>query len=244
MNEHSYGATWYFTQHGAQQGPVDMATLQSMAAAGQLQSGDLVWRDGMAEWTTAGSVPDIFGGHAAPGGGYGVVPSAYAGPQQGYAGPVPIGYYTPSAQRPEYIGFWWRVLASIIDGVVTGIAGAIVGGVAGGIIGLTYGTDDRTVLFIQAISQLLGTLLNWLYSALMESSAQQATLGKMAIGVRVTDMAGQRISFGRATGRHFGKILSLLTLCIGYIMVGTTEKKQGLHDLMAGTLVVRGRPMK
>ena len=80
---------------------------------------------------------------------------------------------------------------------------------------------------------------SWLYCALMESSSYQATLGKMIFGMKVTDLCGNRISFARATGRHFAKILSGLILCIGFIMVGLSERKQGLHDLLAGTLVRR-----
>jgi uncharacterized RDD family membrane protein YckC len=59
----------------------------------------------------------------------------------------------------------------------------------------------------------------------------------MALGLVVTDLDGQRISFGKASGRHFGKIISSLILCIGFIMAGFTERKQALHDIMAGTLV-------
>jgi uncharacterized RDD family membrane protein YckC len=81
---------------------------------------------------------------------------------------------------------------------------------------------------------------SWLYEAFMESSSYQATLGKMILGMKVTDLSGNRISFGRATGRHFAKWISGMILCIGYIMVGFTERKQGLHDLLAGTLVRRG----
>ena len=105
------------------------------------------------------------------------------------------------------------------------MAGAVVGGILGAI-GATQ------------LASLAGILIGWLYSALLESSPNQATVGKMALGIKVTDLDGERISFGRATGRHFGKILSFLILCIGYLMVAFTERKQGLHDLMAGTLVV------
>ena len=63
----------------------------------------------------------------------------------------------------------------------------------------------------------------------------------MALGMKVTDLAGNRISFLRATGRYFAKIISALILFIGFIMVAFTEKKQGLHDMIAGTLVVRTR---
>lgn len=79
----------------------------------------------------------------------------------------------------------------------------------------------------------------WIYEAVMESSSKQATLGKMALGLKVTDEQGRRISFVRATGRYFSKIISGMILCIGYIMAGFTARKQALHDMIAGTLVTR-----
>jgi uncharacterized RDD family membrane protein YckC len=82
-------------------------------------------------------------------------------------------------------------------------------------------------------------IIGWLYDALQESSVHQATFGKRACGLRVTDLNGQRISFARATGRHFAEILSAITLFIGYMMAGWTERKQALHDIIAGTYVVR-----
>src|SRR6185503_12528829 len=78
----------------------------------------------------------------------------------------------------------------------------------------------------------------WLYQTLMESSKLQATLGKMALGLRVTDLDGNRISWGRANARYFASILSMMTLYIGYIMAAFTQKKQALHDMVAGTLVL------
>ena len=85
---------------------------------------------------------------------------------------------------------------------------------------------------------LIAISINWLYFALMESSANRATVGKMALGIIVTDMQGNRISFARATGRYFAKFLSAMILLIGYIMAGLTEKKQALHDKIADTLVI------
>ncbi|MGB6469852.1 MAG: RDD family protein, partial [Candidatus Acidiferrales bacterium] len=67
----------------------------------------------------------------------------------------------------------------------------------------------------------------------------QGTLGKRALGLLVTDLEGRRVSFGRASGRYFGKIVSALILMIGFIMAGFTEKKQALHDMLAGCLVLR-----
>ena len=87
------------------------------------------------------------------------------------------------------------------------------------------------------LGTILSIVLSWLYSALLESSARGATLGKMVMGARVTDLSGGRISFGRATGRYFAKIISGMILAIGFIMVAFTARKQGLHDMIAGTLV-------
>ena len=80
-----------------------------------------------------------------------------------------------------------------------------------------------------------------LYFALLESSERGATVGKMAMGLRVVTSDGQRLSFMNATGRYFAKILSFLILCIGFIMVAFTDKKRGLHDIIAGTLVIKTR---
>jgi uncharacterized RDD family membrane protein YckC len=79
---------------------------------------------------------------------------------------------------------------------------------------------------------------SWLYHTWMESSRYQATLGKMALGIIVTDLYGNRISFARANGRFFGKWISGMVMNVGYLMAAFTEKKQALHDILAGCLVV------
>jgi len=86
----------------------------------------------------------------------------------------------------------------------------------------------------------LSVVAGWLYFSLCESSSWQGTVGKKVLGLRVTDMNGHRIGFGKATGRYFGKILSGLILGVGFIMIAFSEQKQGLHDMLAGTLVVKG----
>ena len=82
-------------------------------------------------------------------------------------------------------------------------------------------------------------MINLLYFSFCESSAWQATLGKKALGLAVTDLQGRRISFAHALGRNLAKIISSMTLLIGYIIAGFTAKKQALHDLIAGTLVIK-----
>jgi len=109
--------------------------------------------------------------------------------------------------------------------------------------GMMEETEGAIGLVIAAIAAYLTAILvvvvlQWLYYALMESSNKQATLGKLALGIIVTDMDGKRLTFGRATGRYFGKILSSLILNIGFLMAAFTEKKQALHDLIASCVVV------
>lgn len=137
-----------------------------------------------------------------------------------------------------YAGFWRRWVALWIDGIILSIPVFFISfvlGFAGGVSGM----NESAILGTSVFVQLFTFPLYWLYSALMESSSKQATLGKMALGIVVTDMDLQRISFGKATGRYFGKIISGIILCIGYLMAGFTEKKQGLHDMMANCLVVK-----
>jgi uncharacterized RDD family membrane protein YckC len=88
------------------------------------------------------------------------------------------------------------------------------------------------------------TLVVWFYQATQESSAHQATFGKRAVGLKVTDVHGTRLTFGRATGRSFAKVLSNWTFLIGYAMAAFTRRRQALHDPMAGTLVVKKKAVE
>jgi len=136
-----------------------------------------------------------------------------------------------------YAGFWKRFAAFIIDGLILMVCGFIIGG----FIDLVHEFTTGTSAGAGALGNLGGIILGWLYFAIMESSSTQGTLGKMALAIKVTNLSGNRISFGRATGRHFGKIISAFILLIGYLMVAFTSRKQGLHDMMAGCLVVKRR---
>ena len=129
-----------------------------------------------------------------------------------------------------YAGFWRRLAAWILDYIailLIILALALVLSVAAG-------QRQLSVLILLAYG-----LVPWLYYAFMESSSMQATLGKSALGIQVTNLVGEPLTFGRATGRFFGKILSGLTLSIGFAMAGFTERRQALHDKVADTLVVR-----
>jgi uncharacterized RDD family membrane protein YckC len=141
-----------------------------------------------------------------------------------------LGYRegTTTAGSPEYAGFWKRFMASFIDGIITLIPLVP--------FYILFFLDPRIEYFL--LFYPVALILPWLYFAIMESSSRQATLGKMALGIVVTDISGRRISFARATGRQLGKIVSGMILYIGYLMIAFTQRKQGLHDIMAECLVV------
>jgi uncharacterized RDD family membrane protein YckC len=128
----------------------------------------------------------------------------------------------PEARTSQaYGGFWIRFVAWIIDSLVVSV-------VMGFVLTVTFGVGFIAIFFA-----------HWLYEALMLSSSWKATLGKRAFNLVVTDLEGRPLSFGRATGRHFAKWLSGLVLGVGYIIAAFTSRKQALHDMIAGTLVVR-----
>jgi uncharacterized RDD family membrane protein YckC len=156
----------------------------------------------------------------------------------------------------KYAGFWLRFAAYIIDQFVIGIAGLIIAvPIILGIIvfginldGIKNSSDFFTqngllmvggIIGMIVLAILISVVMKWLYYALMESSKFGGTLGKMAVSIKVVDMEGNRISFGRATGRYFSRIITNLTLLIGYIIAGFTEKKQALHDIIASCLVIQ-----
>jgi uncharacterized RDD family membrane protein YckC len=134
-----------------------------------------------------------------------------------------------------YAGFWKRLAAFILDYIILTAIFIFTGGV----IGLLIGSPDHEVA--DNVSGAIGAVIWWLYYAFMESSERQATLGKIAVRIKVVDRQGMRISFLRATGRHFAKLLSTLTLFIGYLMAAFTSRKQALHDMVASCLVVNRR---
>ena len=210
-------AEWYYAEGGEQLGPVSGEDLKQRIQSGQIPQSTLVWEQSMKDWTPASRVP-------------------YLMDQQVAAPPLAEGVAAHGAVPAGYAGFWKRFAAFIIDRIILLVGGGIVGGVFGFIYGLS--NPDPNLGMVQLYASFIGSFINFLYFTLFESSPLQATPGKMALGIVVTDLDGNRISYLRALGRYFAKILSLLTFFIGYIMAGLTARKQALHDLIAGCLVV------
>lgn len=212
---------WYYVKGGSPIGPVAFAVLKEMAAMGQLAPEDLVWAEGTADWVPARTVPDLFG------------------PASPYAPPV-VTTFSYGLEKVRYAGFWKRFAAAIIDGIILAVAAFPINVLGNSFSSTPEPSEEVLILAIVVgfISGCMHIVINWLYYACMESSQFQGTLGKLALGIKVTDYHGNRISFGRATGRHFAKILSSCILMIGFLMAAFTEKKQALHDMIAGCLVV------
>jgi len=181
-------------------------------------------------------------------------PVTYTSPANAPDGAMPVYQSAPIVVPlpSPYAGFWLRVVAHIIDGitfgvllgvlVLIGIAFIGVGALRSAIEGMNSSDAEPSVALVLMILfvAFIGTFAWWIYNAYMESSPNQGTLGKMALGLIVTDMQGRRISFGHASGRFFAGALSrLIPLGIAYMMAGFTEKKQALHDMIAGCLVLR-----
>ena len=151
--------------------------------------------------------------------------------------PPPVWDAQPAgAAQVAYGGFWIRLVAYIIDAILI----SLVLGLVTSIFGISY-VDVDDLSKIDPTLNLLSLLVAWLYFALMESSERGATVGKMAMGLRVVSNDGKRISFLNATGRYFAKIISALIFCIGFIMIAFTDRKRGLHDMIASTLVIKTR---
>jgi len=159
------------------------------------------------------------------------------------APPPPVWDAGTTAQPTGYGGFWIRFVAYLLDGILLNIVFWIVFAIVGiDIIPVDPAKIDPEVFMSQmGTVELVALAVTWLYFALMESSARGATVGKMVLGLRVVDDLGNRISFARATGRFFAKFISAVILLIGFLMAAFTDRKRALHDIIAGTVVVKVR---
>lgn len=149
-----------------------------------------------------------------------------------------------AAASSEYASFPLRLGALLVDYAIGGVGLLAILISVGIVLGAGFSDFDQPEDFlaiagIVGISLAVSIIFAWLYEAFLTSSNWQATVGKKALGVIVVDENGNRISFLRATGRHFAKIISGLLICAGYLIQPFTPKRQALHDILAGTLVLK-----
>lgn len=154
-------------------------------------------------------------------------------------GQYPNGGQTNFGQEQvEYAHIGRRFIASLIDGIMLTVIMSGIGAAIGFII------IPKTKAMLEMLTMLMNLIqfaLGLFYFSYMESSKNSATFGKMLMGIKVTDMDGNRISLGRGVKRYLAKIPSALILLIGFIMAAFTDKRQALHDKLAGCLVIRKR---
>ena len=145
---------------------------------------------------------------------------------------------------PDYATFGDRAAARILDAIIVMVPSFIISSLFSA--GVESRMTDDISQFIggQIAFKVMSIIVAWLYFATMESSKNQGTLGKMALGIRVVDINYARISFGQATGRYVGSIISAITLGVGFLIQPFTKKKQTLHDMMASCLVVKGEVVR
>lgn len=220
---------WYFIDvTGAQVGPVDAAGVRSALHGHSASTSSLTWREGLVGWVPMSQLSGELG--------LSIGAPAAALPPAWNAGPASTpGVGSVDAVVPA--GFVRRFAALFLDQLILAIPMSVAFGVFWAVaLGAT--PDATTAIAAQGMFYLVYLLVAVLYYAGMESSAGQATLGKRALGIKVCDMDGRRIGFGRAVGRWFAASLSYLTLYIGFLMAAFTERKRALHDFVAATQVV------
>ena len=256
---------WYYAEGQQRQGPLEVTEIRQRFQRGQLNLDTLVWREGMGQWaplrqmveelglqtladastSTAAGGFDLRNDYAAIDNGTAPLPGTGALSSSPYAAPGAGGSdHSRPVQGGEvvYAGFWKRFAAYLIDYFVLLIPSGVVGGVLGFVLGAGMGAagsgETAVEVVTQLISGLAGLFIAAAYYGWFHASRGGATLGKMAIGIKVVRGNGDRLTLGRSIGRYFATILSGLTLCIGYLMAAFTERKQGLHDLICDTVVV------
>jgi len=240
-----------------------------MAASGQLSPGDLVWKDGLANWVPASSIKGLFPEAAVFSSGPAPRPAPRPAapppraplPTEGglidgrlNLGDPAIGVQWPSTPGVvpgtvaptgpfAFADFLPRVGATLLDGLFVGLLGCIPTGVIAVLIAVATSNEpqngDAAAAAINVCSQLIGFIVGAVYYVTLDASAKQGTWGKQIVGLKVTDLEGRRIGVGRAFGRFFARYLSICTCGIGFLLPLFTEKKQTLHDLICGCLVLK-----
>ena len=247
---------WFYVENGSQQGPVNEETFHDLQAKGVITPETLVWQAGMPEWLplsrAQGPNAAITAATAAQ---HGMAACAECGvlfPQEDmiqFRGaficatckPVFFQRLKEGATLPGemvYAGFWIRWGAVFIDGLIMGALGLLMNAVVSAFVRPEPGEFGFVLMFIgtQTVSLLMGlSYETWFIGK------YGATLGKMALGLKVVRPDGESVTYMRALGRFGAKYVSGIILSIGYLMAAFDEEKRALHDRMCDTRVIRNR---
>lgn len=244
---------WFYAQGAQRQGPVSAEEIAALFHRGELSVDTLVWTQSMTEWSPLGLFAAELGLerlHETE-----TVHSVAPEPASPYAAPAAVAssYIAPvHAGEVVYAGFWKRLAAAVIDSCVLTAAMLIVMFIGMLALGGAMAVSAQDMLSdlaqgtlgVSAILVIYGLpiVLQIAYFTWMHASSSQATLGKMAIGIKVTRGTGEALTLGRSFGRWCAYFVLNLPCGIGTLIsaftCGLSERKQGLHDMMADTLVV------
>lgn len=255
-------AQWFYLKGGRQFGPVPERSIRAWLESGFLTESDLLWREGLVEWTPVHGIDELGGVGVSAGGpppvrgdlgaqvdrtiddttppdltsSPGPPPEMRAGSAapSGLPRSVPVNPAgTQAAGEVRYAGFWLRVGAFLIDDL-------LVNAMVSPLLLLRMKPGEPVNVWepdpLVAVA-FIGVYL--LYGALCESSPWQATLGKRAWRIRVTGLAGNRVSPTQALVRQIAKVVSALGFGLGFFMAAISPRKQALHDWLSGCLVVK-----
>jgi uncharacterized RDD family membrane protein YckC len=234
-------------REGERYGPYQEEDVRQWLRSGQVSRDDLGWREGLADWQPLSALfPDI---EAAP-------PSAVPPPMGAPPSAAAPAAAPASAEAGRYASFWQRFGAWAIDYLILLVPSLIIAYAMGTLaqveqlMAALQGGGDTTaamtayVVAMRPVSIVI-VLLGYAYYVLFECSKWQATPGKLALDLRVAGLQdGQRLSLGRSAGRNAVRLLNIVTGLIPfvcYVAVAWTQRRQGLHDLLAGTVVLNGR---
>jgi len=258
---------WYYVDQGQQTGPVNDAQFEELVRSGKIQPDTLVWREGMAGWMPqreAGGGPPPsglpLGGSPGPASGETVeAVCAECGkmfPTQDmiHHGGALGGVYICVNCKPvflqklaegapintgelNYAGFWTRFAAVFLDGLILGAVNVCIGMIAGLSASQAIGVKPKGALVLQLVLMAIQLAIGISYEVVLIGK-YGATLGKMACKIKVVTEDGGRVSYARAFGRYFGKILSSMVCMIGFIIAAFDSQKRTLHDRICNTRVV------
>ncbi len=257
---------WYYVDNGQQAGPVDDAQLEEMQRLGKIQPDTLIWSEGMANWQAFGQVkgsaasasaipsaPPLAATATAVSGSEAVCSEcgglfnvqdtiAYGGVRVcARCKPIFMQKLAEGAKLQTgalvYAGFWTRFAAVFLDGIMLGIINAVIQVVSTFAIGASSQRNSAAAIVIMVVLMFIQVAIALSYETFMIGK-YGATLGKMALKVKVVMADGGKVTYLRALGRYFAKMLSGLTCLIGYIIAAFDEEKRTLHDRICDTRVV------
>jgi uncharacterized RDD family membrane protein YckC len=255
---------WYYAESGQQAGPVEDAQLDELLRSGRIQPETLVWREGMAGWkpynqvrsaASSGSEPPVMVAEPPPPGTGGQAVCAECGGVFNLEDTISYGNARVCANcKPVFIqklaegaklntgemayaGFWTRFAAVFIDGLILGAFNLMTNGIGAALVIPAMRGSPNAALGIQLVLMCVNLAVGMSYETLMIGK-YGATVGKMVMKIRVITAEGQKVSYLRALGRYFAKLLSGMTLMIGYLMAAFDDEKRTLHDRICNTRVI------